>query len=108
MTAIPQDRMAQIIDEAFARDFLSLLHAAVNAHDADAVAALCCEDVLWDDPAAPGPLHGRETGQAARRQEGQPGDQRERQRYLQGEDRECHGRAPGKRISVTSAMKNGK
>jgi len=52
--------MAQIINEAFARDFLARLHAAVNSHDAAAVAALCCEDVLWDDPAAPGPLHGRE------------------------------------------------
>lgn len=52
--------MAQIIDEAFARDFLFRLHAAVNAHDAAAVAVLCCEDVIWDDPAAPGPLRGRE------------------------------------------------
>ena len=52
--------MAQIIDAAFARDFLARLHASVNSHDAAAVAALCCEDVLWDDPAAPGPLHGRE------------------------------------------------
>jgi predicted ester cyclase len=32
----------------------------VNAHDAAAVAALCCEDVVWDDPAAPAPLRGRE------------------------------------------------
>lgn len=52
--------MAQIIDETFARGFLARLHRAVNAHDADAVAALCCEDVVWDDPAAPGPLRGRE------------------------------------------------
>lgn len=29
--------MAQIIDEAFARNLLSRLHAAVNAHDAAAV-----------------------------------------------------------------------
>jgi hypothetical protein len=53
--------MAQIIDEAFARDFLARLHQTVNAHDADAVAALCCEDIIWDDPAAPVPLRGRET-----------------------------------------------
>jgi predicted ester cyclase len=52
--------MAQIIDEAFARDFLVRLHGSVNSHDAAAVAALCHEDVVWDDPAAPGPLHGRE------------------------------------------------
>lgn len=52
--------MSQIIDAAFARDFLARLHAAVNAHDAAAISALCCENVLWDDPAAPGPLHGQE------------------------------------------------
>ncbi len=52
--------MAQVIDARFAQDFLSRLHAAVNAHDAAAVAALCCEDVVWDDPAASTPLRGRE------------------------------------------------
>jgi predicted ester cyclase len=52
--------MGQQIDAAFARRFLERLHAAVNAHDADAVAALCCEDVVWEDPAAPVPLRGRE------------------------------------------------
>jgi predicted ester cyclase len=50
----------QHIDPAFARDFLGRLHAAVNEHDADAVAALCCEDIAWEDPAAPAPLHGRD------------------------------------------------
>jgi len=52
--------MAQIIDAQFAQDFLARLHAAVNAHDAFAVAALCCKDVIWDDPAALTPLRGRE------------------------------------------------
>jgi predicted ester cyclase len=52
--------LAPPIDARFARDFLARLHAAVNAHDADAVAALCREDVVWDDPAAPEPLRGRE------------------------------------------------
>jgi len=52
--------MTQQIDEQFARDFLGRLHAAVNAHDAEAVAALCSEDVVWEDPAAPQPLRGRE------------------------------------------------
>lgn len=52
--------MAQLIDAVFARDFLHRLHAAVNAHDAEGVASLCSEDVLWDDPAAPEPLRGRE------------------------------------------------
>jgi len=52
--------MAQIIDGPFAREFLKRLHAAVNAHDAAAIAALCGEDVVWDDPAASVPLRGRE------------------------------------------------
>lgn len=52
--------MARIVDARFAREFLTRLHAAVNAHDASAVAGLCCEDVIWDDPAASTPLHGRE------------------------------------------------
>jgi predicted ester cyclase len=52
--------MAQIVDARFAQDFLVRLHAAVNAHDAASVAALCCEDVVWEDPAASMPLRGRE------------------------------------------------
>ena len=52
--------MAQQVDERFAGHFLERLHAAVNGHDADAVAALCTEDVIWQDPAAPEPLRGRE------------------------------------------------
>lgn len=48
------------IDELFARDFLQRLHAAVNAHDPQALAALCCEDIRWEDPAAPTTLHGRD------------------------------------------------
>jgi predicted ester cyclase len=44
----------------FARQFLQRLHAAVNAHDAPAIAALCCDDVVWEDPAAPQTLHGRD------------------------------------------------
>lgn len=51
--------MAQQIDAPFARHFLERLYAAVNAHDADAVAALCCEDVEWEDPGAPETLLGR-------------------------------------------------
>jgi predicted ester cyclase len=46
--------------DGFARDFSIRLHAAVNEHDAAAIAALCTEDVLWHDPAAPGPLSGRD------------------------------------------------
>jgi predicted ester cyclase len=52
--------MFQHLEAQVASDFLQRLHAAVNAHDARAVAALCSEDVLWTDPAAPEPLLGRE------------------------------------------------
>ena len=52
--------MAQQVDDRFARHLLERLHAAVNGHDAEAVAALCTEDVVWEDPAAPEPLRGRE------------------------------------------------
>jgi ketosteroid isomerase-like protein len=51
--------MSQAVDAAFARNFLRRLHAAANAHDAHAVAALCADDVVWEDPAAPHTLHGR-------------------------------------------------
>lgn len=52
--------MVQVVDALFARQFLRRLHGAANAHDADAVAALCCVDVVWEDPAAPETLHGRD------------------------------------------------
>lgn len=52
--------MEQQVDTWFAFDFLERLHAAVNARDASAVAALCSEDIVWEDPAAPDTLHGRE------------------------------------------------
>lgn len=51
--------MPEVVDPAFAKGFLRRLHAAVNAHDAEAVAALCAEDVVWEDPAAPHTLQGR-------------------------------------------------
>lgn len=50
----------QPIDSGNAYRLLEQLHAAVNAHDAEAVAALCSEHVVWDDPAVPQALHGRE------------------------------------------------
>lgn len=52
--------MSQTVDAEFARNFLDRLHAAANAHDSDAVAALCCDAVIWEDPAAPQTLHGRD------------------------------------------------
>jgi predicted ester cyclase len=54
------DVMSQQIDAQFAREFLHRLRAAANAHNADAVAALCCDDVIWEDPAAPETLYGRD------------------------------------------------
>jgi len=50
--------MPQVVDAPFAHRFLQRLQGAANAHDAHAVAALCCADVVWDDPAAPHTLHG--------------------------------------------------
>jgi steroid delta-isomerase-like uncharacterized protein len=52
--------MADQIDHRFAREFLDRLYAAVNAHDPQAIAALCADDVVWVDPGAPCPLRGRE------------------------------------------------
>lgn len=45
---------------AFARQFIGRLHAAVNAHDVDGLVELCSDDVIWQDPAAPHTLRGRE------------------------------------------------
>jgi len=52
--------MSQVVDASFASRFLQRLLAAANAHDAEAVAALCSDDVVWEDPAAPQTLHGRD------------------------------------------------
>lgn len=52
--------MPQQIDAPFARHFLECFYAAVNAHDADAGTALCCDDVVWADPGAPETLRGRD------------------------------------------------
>lgn len=48
------------MEARFAKDFLQRFHGAVNAHDAPAIAALCHENVIWMDPAAPHTLHGRD------------------------------------------------
>jgi len=39
---------------------IARLHDAANRHDADLVAELCAEHVVWKDPAATHPLLGRE------------------------------------------------
>jgi hypothetical protein len=51
----------------------------------------------------------REQPERARRgREGEPGQQRQWQGDLHGEDHAGHGAAPGKRMSLTSAMKKAK
>jgi predicted ester cyclase len=42
-----------------AADFIARLHDAVNRHDAERIAQLCAAAVIWTDPAALAPLHGR-------------------------------------------------
>ena len=49
--------MTQVVDAPFARQFLQRLHGAANTHDADGVASLCSDNVVWEDPAAPQTLH---------------------------------------------------
>jgi predicted ester cyclase len=48
------------IDVRRACSLVERLHEAVNRHDADAIAALCSDDVVWEDPAASELLHGRD------------------------------------------------
>lgn len=48
------------VDAAFVRSFADRWLAGWNDHDADALTALCTEDVLWEDPALPGPERGRQ------------------------------------------------
>jgi len=40
--------MSQVVDALFAQQFLQRLHGAANAHDADAVAALCCAAAVFE------------------------------------------------------------
>jgi steroid delta-isomerase-like uncharacterized protein len=47
------------VDAEFVRGFAPRWLAGWNEHDADALVALCAEDVLWEDPALPGPVQGR-------------------------------------------------
>lgn len=48
------------IDAEFVRSFADRWLAGWNDHDAEALVALCAEDVLWEDPALPGPERGRQ------------------------------------------------
>jgi len=44
---------ADLLDEQFLRDFTSRWHAAWNAYDPQQVAALCTDDVEWQQPSSP-------------------------------------------------------
>jgi steroid delta-isomerase-like uncharacterized protein len=45
-------------DSEFVRAFVQRWVDAWNAHDADALVAMCTEDVSWEDPASPEVAHG--------------------------------------------------
>ena len=47
------------LDAGFVEEWRSRYSAAWNAHDGEAVASLCTEDVVWQDPALPAPTRGR-------------------------------------------------
>ena len=48
------------LDPAFIEGWSHRYLEAWNAHDADDVAALCSDDIVWNDPALPEPARGRE------------------------------------------------
>jgi steroid delta-isomerase-like uncharacterized protein len=48
------------IDHAFLEDWAARYLTAWNAHDVEAILAMCTEDVVWDDPALPETYHGHE------------------------------------------------
>jgi steroid delta-isomerase-like uncharacterized protein len=50
----------ECLDRAFVEDWLDRFLRAWNAHDTDAVVALCAEDVVWSDPSMSEPLQGRD------------------------------------------------
>jgi steroid delta-isomerase-like uncharacterized protein len=47
------------LDPEFVEDWANRMLEAFNGHDADAVAALCTEDVVWIDPSLSAPASGR-------------------------------------------------
>jgi steroid delta-isomerase-like uncharacterized protein len=47
-----------VLDRAFVEDWAARYLAAWNAHDVEAIVAMCTEDVVWNDPAIPAPVHG--------------------------------------------------
>jgi steroid delta-isomerase-like uncharacterized protein len=51
---------AQTLDAEFVRSFTERWVNAWNAHNPDALLALCTEDIVWEDPAAPEPSRGHD------------------------------------------------
>jgi steroid delta-isomerase-like uncharacterized protein len=49
----------QTLDLGFVEDWGRRYLEVWNAHDADAVAAFCTEDIVWSDPGLPEPVTGR-------------------------------------------------
>lgn len=49
-----------VLDPHFVESWGLRFADAVNSHDAAGVAALCTEDVVWNDEALPGPAEGRQ------------------------------------------------
>jgi steroid delta-isomerase-like uncharacterized protein len=47
------------LDREFVDDWARRYLGAWNAHDPDAVASLCTDDVVWTDPSLAAPAHGR-------------------------------------------------
>ncbi len=48
------------LDSEFVEEWGRRFGDAWNDHDPEAIAALCTEDVVWNDAAAPGPVSGRD------------------------------------------------
>lgn len=48
------------LDQAFAEEWGRRFGDAWNAHEPETIAAMCTEDVVWNDAALPGPVQGRE------------------------------------------------
>jgi hypothetical protein len=59
------------LDPDFVEDWSKRYLEAWNSLDADGIAALCTEDVLWNDPGLPEPAHGRDGVRAFVRATGQ-------------------------------------
>jgi steroid delta-isomerase-like uncharacterized protein len=59
------------LDPGFVEDWSKRYLEAWNSVDADGIAGLCTEDVVWNDPGLPEPAHGRDGVRAFVRATGQ-------------------------------------